>query len=700
MIHLSRPASLFPLFASVTTLPGIGARLGSLIEKRIGSTVLDMLRHSPVGVIDRTARPDISHITAGQLVTLEITITSRNISPRHISRPSRIIGENDTGEVEIIFFKADPQFLERSLPIGEKRIISGTAELFNDRVQIPHPDYILSSSQTDQLPSFEPIYPLTAGLKGKTLRKAISAAIPKVASQEEWIDEKRLQTHNWPAFDEAIKQLHSPRSEADLAPNHPARERLAYDELLANQLALSLIRQQTSTDVKGKVISGEGHLRGQLRAQLAFSLTGAQERVLAEIFNDQAQTTRMLRLVQGDVGSGKTLVALLAMLNAVECGAQAALLAPTEILAKQHYKTICDLLEPLQIPVGLLVGGAKTKAKTQMLEAIHAGQIPVVIGTHALLTDDVHFANLGLAVVDEQHRFGVKQRLNLSEKGDACDVLVMTATPIPRTLSMTAYGDLQSSIIDEKPPGRQEIETALLNIERLDEIVDKLKQRLSPSMRAYWICPLVEESDTTDITSAEERFAVLQQRLPQTNPQLLHGKMKTAEKEQAMALFQSGESQLIVATTVVEVGVDVPEAGIMIIEHAERFGLAQLHQLRGRVGRGSIKSSCLLAYKAPLSETATSRLQIMRESNDGFRLAEEDLRLRGPGEILGQRQSGMPEFALVDFAAHAHLIPRARAEADQIISKMPHLDGPGADKYRVLLSLFEKDNAITYLQSG
>lgn len=700
MIHLSRPASLFPLFASVTTLPGIGARLGSLIEKRIGSTVLDMLRHSPVGVIDRTARPDISHITAGQLVTLEITITSRNISPRHISRPSRIIGENDTGEVEIIFFKADPQFLERSLPIGEKRIISGTAELFNDRVQIPHPDYILSSSQTDQLPSFEPIYPLTAGLKGKTLRKAISAAIPKVASQAEWIDEKRLQTHNWPAFDEAIKQLHSPRSEADLAPNHPARERLAYDELLANQLALSLIRQQTSTDVKGKVISGEGHLRAQLRAQLAFSLTGAQERVLAEIFNDQAQTTRMLRLVQGDVGSGKTLVALLAMLNAVECGAQAALLAPTEILAKQHYKTICDLLELLQIPVGLLVGGAKTKAKTQMLEAIHAGQIPVVIGTHALLTDDVHFANLGLAVVDEQHRFGVKQRLNLSEKGDGCDVLVMTATPIPRTLSMTAYGDLQSSIIDEKPPGRQEIETALLNIERLDEIVDKLKQRLSPSMRAYWICPLVEESDTTDITSAEERFAVLQQQLPQTNPQLLHGKMKPAEKEQAMALFQSGESQLIVATTVVEVGVDVPEAGIMIIEHAERFGLAQLHQLRGRVGRGSIKSSCLLAYKAPLSETATSRLQIMRESNDGFRLAEEDLRLRGPGEILGQRQSGMPEFALVDFAAHAHLIPRARAEADQIISKMPHLDGPGAEKYRVLLSLFEKDNAITYLQSG
>ena len=700
MIHLSRPASLFPLFASVTTLPGIGARLGSLIEKKIGPTVLDILRHSPVGVIDRTARPDISHIISAQLVTLEVIITSHNISPRHISRPSRIFGENESGEIEIVFFKADAQYLARSLPIGERRIISGTAEIFNDRVQIAHPDYILSPAQIEQLPSFEPIYPLTAGLKGKILRKAITAAIGKVARQEEWIDNRLRETHNWPAFDEAIKQLHSPHLDVDLSPNHPARERLAYDELLANQLALSLIRQRTTTDVKGKIIAGNGHLRDKLRAQLAFALTNAQERVLAEIFADQGQMTRMLRLIQGDVGSGKTLVALLAMLNAVETGKQAALLAPTEILAKQHYKTINDLLEPLQIPVGLLVGGAKTKAKTQMLEAIQSRQIPVVIGTHALLTDDVHFADLGLAVVDEQHRFGVKQRLNLSEKGGACDVLVMTATPIPRTLSMTAYGDLESSIIDEKPPGRQEIDTRLFNLERLDEIIDKLQTRLSSSMRAYWICPLVEESETTDITSAEERFAVLQQRLAHTNPQLLHGKMKSAEKEQAMALFQSGESQLLVATTVVEVGVDVPEATIMIIEHAERFGLAQLHQLRGRVGRGNLKSSCLLAYKGPLSETATSRLQIMRESNDGFRLAEEDLRLRGPGEILGQRQSGMPEFALVDFAAHAHLIPQARAAADQIIKSMPNLEGQEADKYRVLLSLFEKDNAISYLHSG
>ena len=348
----------------------------------------------------------------------------------------------------------------------------------------------------------------------------------------------------------------------------------------------------------------------------------------------------------------------------------------------------------------MLIGGAKTKAKTQILSDISAGNIPIIIGTHALLTDDVTFHDLGLAVVDEQHRFGVKQRMTLSNKGGNCDVLVMTATPIPRTLSMTAYGDLQSSIIDEKPPGRKEIDTAVINIDRIAEIVEKLRAKLSKDFRAYWICPLVEESDKSDIMAAEERFAILQRLLPDAQPEIVHGRMKADEKERAMSRFQSGESQLLVATTVIEVGVDVPEAGIMIIEHAERFGLAQLHQLRGRVGRGSQQSACLLAYKGPLSETANARLLVMRESNDGFRLAEEDLRLRGPGEILGQRQSGMPEFAMVDFAAHAGLIPYARAEADKIIAKNPNLDGDEALKYRLLLSLFEKDNAIQYLNSG
>jgi len=699
-MHLTRPASLFPLFASVTTLPGIGARLGAIMEKRIGATVIDVLRHAPVGLIDRRARPALDDVQSGQLITIEVLITKHDISPRHISRPSRIQAENETGEVELVFFKADARYLERTLPLGERRIISGTAELYQGRVQMAHPDYILSPADIAQLPLIEPIYPLSAGLKAKTLRKAIQAALPKLAAQTEWIDTAILKQKNWPDFATAMHALHNPQTPDDLAPSHQVRERLAFDELLANQLALSLIRRETSLTGKGKPVAGDGRLRDQLLSNLPFALTTAQNRVLDEIYHDQSGDLRMLRLVQGDVGSGKTLVALMAMLNAVECGKQAVLLAPTEILAKQHYQTIAKYLEALQIPVGLLVGGAKTKAKTSLLDAMAAGAVPVIVGTHALLTDDVTFADLGLAVVDEQHRFGVKQRMSLSAKGADCDVLVMTATPIPRTLSMTAYGDLQSSIIDEKPPGRKEIETAAINLDRIAEIVEKLRHRLSDDFRAYWICPLVEESDKSDITAAEERFASLQAALPHANPTLVHGRMKADEKAEAMAKFQSGESQLLVATTVIEVGVDVPEAGIMIIEHAERFGLAQLHQLRGRVGRGSAQSACLLAYQGPLSETATARLKIMRESNDGFRLAEEDLRLRGPGEILGQRQSGMPEFAMVDLAYHGDLIPLARRLADDIVETSPELAGEDCEKYRLLLSLFERDNAIKFLASG
>ena len=699
-MHLTRPTSLFPLFASVTTLPGIGARLGAIMEKRIGATVIDLLRHAPVGLIDRRARPALDEVQSGQLITIEVLITKHDISPRHISRPSRIQAENETGEVELVFFKADARFLERTLPLGERCIISGTAELYQGRVQMAHPDYIVAPGDLAQLPLLEPIYPLSAGLKAKTLRKAIQAALPKIAPQAEWIDEAIVRQNNWPDFASAMTALHSPQTDDDLVPLNKARERLAFDELLANQLALSLIRRETSLTGRGKQIAGHGTLRDKLIGYLPFSLTKAQQRVLDEIYHDQARDLRMLRLVQGDVGSGKTLVALMAMLNAVECGKQAVLLAPTEILAKQHYQTIANLLEALQIPVGLLVGGAKTKTKTSLLNAMASGDVPVIIGTHALLTDDVTFADLGLAVVDEQHRFGVKQRMSLSAKGADCDVLVMTATPIPRTLSMTAYGDLQSSIIDEKPPGRKEIETAIINLDRISEIVEKLRHRLSEDFRAYWICPLVEESDKSDITAAEERFASLQAALPHTNPTLVHGRMKADEKADAMAKFQSGASQLLVATTVIEVGVDVPEAGIMIIEHAERFGLAQLHQLRGRVGRGSMQSACLLAYQGPLSETATARLKIMRESNDGFKLAEEDLRLRGPGEILGQRQSGMPEFALVDLAYHGDLIPLARRMADDIVAALPELKGDAAERYRVLLSLFERDNAVKFLASG
>lgn len=698
-MQLQRPAILFPLFASLTSLPGIGPRLASIMEKRIGKTIIELLRHAPTNVIDRRARPAISDIQSGQLVTIDAVITKQDIAPAKTSRPSRIIAETDTGSIELVFFRADPSYIRRALPIGERRLISGVAELFQGRVQIAHPDYILSADKADELPLFEPIYPLSAGLKGKILRKAIETSLARLTPLPEWATEV-IAAQNWPPFDEAMIALHHPQSGRDISANAPARERLAFDELLANQVALAMIRHDTSLQGAGNRFHGDGRLREALMKALPFTLTEGQQSALRDIYTDQEQAGWMLRLVQGDVGSGKTIIALLAMLHVVECNNQSAMLAPTEILARQHYKTISALCAPLNVRVELLVSQMKRSERQRILADLEAGEIAIIIGTHALLSDDVHFHQLGLAVVDEQHRFGVRQRVLLSEKGAACDVLVMTATPIPRTLAMTAYGDLKSSIIIGKPADRKPIETALINLDRIAEIVEKLRLQIAQGHRVYWICPLVEESDKSDITAAEDRFRHLQQLLPDANPQLVHGRMKTDEKEAAMGAFQTGAAQLLVATTVIEVGVDVPEASIIIIEHAERFGLAQLHQLRGRVGRGERQSVCLLAYQGPLSETATARLKIMRESDDGFVLAEEDLRLRGPGEILGQRQSGMPEFSLVDLAAHGHLLPLAREAADRIIAKDPDLSSEASTPLRLLLSLFEKDNAVQFLTSG
>ena len=497
-----------------------------------------------------------------------------------------------------------------------------------------------------------------------------------------------------------MEAAHHPKAVSDLAADNLARSRLAYDELLANQFALGLLRRQTRNLETGHGIKGTGTLTRTLLENLPFTPTVAQTRVIAEIKADQSADMRMLRLLQGDVGSGKTFVALMAMLHTLEAGYQAALLAPTEILARQHHASLTALLQHMQIKLGLLLGGMKIKERKQIIENLQNGDCQIIIGTHALLSEDITFARLGLAVVDEQHRFGVRQRLVLGQKGDGCDVLVMTATPIPRTLAMTAYGDLQVSRLDEKPEGRQEISTAVISGERIAEIVERLRRAAANQQRAYWICPLVEETDKLDVAAAEDRHRQLQAVLPECKIGLVHGRMKTDEREAAMSAFKEGHSQILVATTVIEVGVDVPEASIIIIEHAERFGLAQLHQLRGRVGRGAEKSACILMYKPPLSEAAQARLKIMRATNDGFIIAEEDLRLRGPGEVLGQRQSGLPEFCLADLALHADLLPIARAQAERILEKNLPLEAAEMQPYLTLLSLFERDNAVRFLASG
>ena len=699
-MHIPRPTSLYRLFASTSSLPGIGPKIAAIMEKRIGGHLIDIIRHLPVSLNDRRARPSVDEAEDGQLATFEVLVLSGDIPPGKSNRPARITTETKGGRLELVFFRARADWLRQSLPIGERRLVSGRVERFQGRLQMAHPDFITSLEKASDIPEIEPIYPLTAGLSARILRRAILASLKAVPDLPEWIDVQQLRTHQWPSHKRALQEVHNPQEPSDLLASTPARTRLAYDELLANQFALGLLRRQTSAAGEGCAKEGSEKLTAALLSALPFTPTNAQMRVIAEIKADQMSEARMLRLLQGDVGSGKTFVALMAMLHALEAGYQAALLAPTEILARQHHASLSALLKEMQIEPELLLGGMKTKERKEVTEKLAAGSCQIVIGTHALLSDDIHFAKLGLAVVDEQHRFGVRQRLVLGQKGDGCDVLVMTATPIPRTLAMTAYGDLQVSRLDEKPKGRQEISTAAISGERIAEIVERLRQAVASQQRAYWICPLVEETDKLDVAAAEDRHRQLQAILPDIQIGLVHGRMKTDEREAAMAEFKAGKSQILIATTVIEVGVDVPEASIIIIEHAERFGLAQLHQLRGRVGRGSARSACILMYQAPLSEAAQARLKIMRATNDGFVIAEEDLRLRGPGEVLGQRQSGLPEFCLADLALHADLLPLARQQAENILEKGFSLDAPEMEPYVVLLSLFERDNAVRFLASG
>ncbi len=712
-MHPKRPPEIFQLFAATTSLSGVGAKLAAVLEKRVGSHVIDVLRHLPIGLTDRRQRPALSAVVDGSIATFEILVMKHDRPARGVRRPYRVFCQNETGELELVFFHAHSDYIAKQLPVGARRIVSGRVDLFQGRVQMAHPDHIVAPENSDSMPLLEPIYPLTAGLTPKILRRTLTDALTRLPDLPEWIPEAILSTQKWPGFADAMRAVHAPQSEADLLPTSPARARLAFDELLANQLALIMVRQQAGDSAPGRSFTTSGKLVGALKDSLAFDMTAAQHSAISEITADQAAPKRMLRMLQGDVGSGKTLVALAAMLTAVESGAQAALLAPTEVLARQHHASLSALLQPLQIEVGLLLGQGRTSAQkpdasqqnqaepppTQRsrkatLAAMADGTLSLVVGTHALLSDTAVFKDLGVAVIDEQHRFGVRQRILLGEKGRNVDVMVMTATPIPRSLAMTAYGDLDHSQLDEKPVGRLPIDTRVIAGERLDDIVDGLRRALGDGKRAYWICPLVDESDQLDIAAAEARFASLSHALPGISVALAHGKMKAAERDSAMQDFRTGRAQLLVATTVVEVGVDVPEASIIVIEHAERFGLAQLHQLRGRVGRSSTQSSCLLVYYPPLSETASKRLSVMRETNDGFVIAEEDLSLRGPGEFLGQRQSGVPEFVLADLAVHRDLLAMARTEAHTMLAANASSD------INLLLCLFERDSAVKFLAAG
>jgi ATP-dependent DNA helicase RecG len=693
-----RPEVLFPLFAELTGLDGVGPKTARLLARMEIVHPVDLVLTMPQSVVDRRSRATIRDLALPATATVEVEV-GLHLPARGRGRPYRIHVRDARTEFLLVFFHAREDWLRRELPAGARRVVSGRVELFDGVAQMVHPDHVLRPEGAESLPDFEPVYPLTQGLTQRTMARAAADALARAPELDEWIEPGVRAAHGWPGWRAAVRAAHAPAAAADLAPDSPARARLAYDELFAHQLTLALARAHMRRP-KGFETRGDGALRAKALAALPFPPTAAQTRAAAEIAADMADPRRMNRLLQGDVGSGKTLVALLAMLAAVEAGGQAALMAPTDILARQHAASLAPLAMAAGARLELLTGRDKGAERSRKLRALASGTAGIVVGTHALFQRDVVFRDLRLAIVDEQHRFGVRQRMDLGAKGGAADLMVMTATPIPRSLALASYGDMDLSVLDEKPPGRTPVETALVSAGRLDEVVARLGRALDDGRQAYWVCPLVEESEVAELTAAEERARALRLALGPERVGLVHGQLPPAERDAAMADFAAGRTRLLVATTVIEVGVNVPNASIMVIEAAQNFGLAQLHQLRGRVGRGAAASTCLLVYDPPLGEAARARLEVLRDTEDGFRIAEEDLRLRGAGDVLGTAQSGLPRFRIADLETQADLMRQAQDDARLLLAREPGLDGPRGRAARVLLHLLERDKVVRLLSVG
>ena len=693
-----RPEALFPLFGAVETLDGIGPKTAQILEKAGVTKPRDILMTLPHNAIDRSKRQSVADVTPPVTVTVVVTVEA-HYPPRAKGRPYRVAVRDAATQFQLVFFHARGDYLKRQLPEGARRVVSGKVESFDGVIQMVHPDYMLPEENIDTIPTFEPVYPLHAGITQKAMWKATRSALAMAPELAEWADPTLLARQGWPAWREALAQLHAPEDAGGLSLTHPARQRLAYDELLAHQMTLALARRKARRRA-GRASKGTGRLTQAVIKALPYAPTGAQTRAFAEIAADQADEFRMNRLLQGDVGAGKTLVALVALLTVVEAGGQGVMMAPTEILARQHYDGLAPLAAESGVRIELLTGRDKSRERAKKLAALAAGDIHILVGTHAVFQDDVHFADLRLAIIDEQHRFGVAQRMALGAKGQAVDALVMTATPIPRSLALAQYGDMDVTVLDEKPPGRTPVKTALVSKGRMEEVVSHLQKAIADGRQAYWVCPLVEESEVVEMTAAEERFKRLRAALGEGVVGLVHGQMPPAEKDAAMARFVAGQTKVLVATTVIEVGVNVPNASIMVIEHAENFGLAQLHQLRGRVGRGSVASTCLLMYEAPLSETEQRRLEILRETEDGFKIAEEDLSMRGAGDMIGTAQSGLPRFRIADIERQPDLMRIAQTDARAFLEKDPDLASPRGQAMRLLLWLMEQDKAIQLIGIG
>jgi ATP-dependent DNA helicase RecG len=680
---------LASLFAPLTSLRGMGPSVAAMVARVAGGDrVIDLLFHMPESYLDRSARPTIRAAKPGTVATLAVEVV-RHERPATSRQPWRIIVKDDTGIAELVFFKFTR---ETQMPAGTKLLVSGKLDVFNGRLTIPHPDHLVPIEQADRIPVIEPVWPLTAGLWPRQIASGLDQALNLLPEFPEWHDPALLKREKWPPFAAALGAVQAP---VDGEPPARMRARLAYDELLAGQVAQALIRGRVRAR-SGQPLIGDSRLRDVALRRFGLPPTPSQERALQEIDADLASPRRMLRLLQGDVGSGKTLVALLAMLRAVEADKQAALMAPTEVLAKQHFRTLTRLCP---IPVALLTGSIKGKERARLLRGIKDGTIQIVVGTHALFQDAVEYHDLALAVIDEQHRFGVTQRLTLGAKGERTDVLIMTATPIPRTLLLTQWGEMDVSRLTEKPAGRLPIRTTLHSLGTMPTVVEGVARKLDEGAQVYWVCPLVAESEALDVAAAQDRYADLKN-LFGDRVGLAHGQQTPDVRDAALAAFAAGTIRLLVATTVVEVGVDVPEASVMVIEHAERFGLAQLHQLRGRVGRGVDASFCLLLHEDWVNETARRRLTLLRDTDDGFLIADEDFRLRGGGDALGTRQAGLPGYRLADPVDHEHLLHMAHRDAAVLLSRDPKLDTPRGRAVRLLLKLFERNAAMRTLAAG
>ena len=695
---MSRPESLFPLFASLETLDGVGPKTAETLNTMHVARPKDLLFLLPHSGVDRSRKTSVRDVVPPTTITVEVTIGG-HFPPRAKGRPYRIMVRDAGLEFQLVFFHARADYLTQLLPTGQKRLVSGRIEIFDGIAQMVHPDHVLRPEEASGLPLFEPVYPLAGGITQKVMQRAVASAIARAPILAEWIDGPLKVREGWPDWLTAVKTAHAPAALADLAATAPARERLAYDEFFAHQVTLSLARTSLRRG-KGVASRATGTLQTRVLQSLPYAPTGAQTRAIAEIAADMAAPLRMNRLLQGDVGSGKTLVAFQALLIAVEAGGQGVLMAPTEILARQHHENLAPLALDAGVNLVLLTGRDKGGDREAKLAALASGKTGILVGTHAVFQKDVIFHDLRLAVVDEQHRFGVAQRMQLGDKGDAADVLVMTATPIPRSLALATHGDMDVSVLDEKPAGRKPVKTALIPTDRLDEVVSHLAKAVAEGRQSYWVCPLVEDSNVLDYASAEARFNHLRAALGDGVVGLVHGQMPNAEKDAAMARFVAGDTKVLVATTVIEVGVNVPNATIMVIERAEIFCLSQLHQLRGRVGRGAAQSTCLLLYQPPLAETGSRRLTVLRDTEDGFRIAEEDLAMRGAGDLIGTAQSGLPRFRVGDLERQASLMAVAQQDARRLLADDPDLTTPRGQATRILLWLLDQDRAIRLIAVG